>query len=171
MNIKCILKFVGLLAVGLITAIFIYPFLHEFGHSLAALICGAEVLDVTMFPLPSVLCKIEYQKELNVITIGFGGILFPYLLTNVPPPKKFWIWYIWILIKGITLLSLLLSMFAVYMFGIGKPVVNEDVTQILKYTAKHSAVYIVIFMGMGTSILYRIIKSKPLLRCKREFDF
>ncbi len=42
------LKAVILTATGLLTAVLIYPFLHETGHSLAALSVGARVNEFTI---------------------------------------------------------------------------------------------------------------------------
>lgn len=163
-------KLVGVLLIGLFVAIFFYPFLHELGHSLATVICGAEVEKITLFPLPSVLCKMGELKTSAMIMVGFGGMVLPYLLTAFPAPKNFWIWYIWFLIKGITLLSFVISVIAIDMYFTGNPMTKEDMTQILKYAPEYSVVYTVFLIVMGTSIIWQIVRSKPVKRCIKQFD-
>lgn len=167
---KDTIKLVGILLTGLFVAIFFYPFLHETGHSLATVLCGAEVEEITLFPLPSVLCKMGELKTSAMVMIGFAGIALPYLLTAFPAPKNFWIWYIWILIKGITLLSFAISVIAIDMYFAGNPMTNEDMTQILKYTPEYSVVYTVFLTVMGAGIIWQIVRSKPLKRCIKQFD-
>lgn len=72
---KAVVKAVNLLIVGLAVAVFIYPMLHELGHSVFALCVGSEVLDVTLFPFPSVVCCMDTQKDIAVALVGFGGML------------------------------------------------------------------------------------------------
>lgn len=116
MIIKDIFKYGALIVLGLVTAVFLYPVLHETGHSLATLLCGGKVEEITLFPLPSVICKMGDLKTSAMVIIGFGGMTLPYLLTAFHTPKNFWMWYIWFLVKGITLLSLSISVVAIDMF-------------------------------------------------------
>lgn len=170
MNMKDVFKCAALVMLGLITAVFLYPILHETGHSLAMVLCGAEVEEITLFPLPSVLCKMSNLKTSAMIIIGFGGMALPYLLTGFPAPKNFWIWYIWLLIKGITLLSFAISVIAIDMYFNGNPMINEDMTQIVKYAPEYSVVYTLILTIMGAGIIWQIVRSKPVKRCMKQFD-
>ena len=65
---KDILKYLGLFFVGLFVAIIIYPFLHEAGHSMAAILVGAKVIDFNLLPLPYVTCEVS---SLNTIIMIF----------------------------------------------------------------------------------------------------
>ncbi len=47
---KDFLKIIGIILVGLFTAVIIYPMLHEAGHSLIALTVGADVVEFNLFP-------------------------------------------------------------------------------------------------------------------------
>lgn len=170
MIMKDVFKCVALVVLGIITAVFLYPILHETGHSLATVLCGAEVEEITLFPLPSVLCKMGDLKASAMVMIGFGGMALPYLLTVFPAPKNFWIWYIWFLVKGITLLSFAISVIAIDMYFAGNPMANEDMTQILKYAPEYSVVYTMFLTVMGVGIVWQIVRSNPLKRCMKQFD-
>lgn len=45
------LNIIGMVILGITVAVLIYPFLHEAGHSLAAFLVGAEVVEVEILPL------------------------------------------------------------------------------------------------------------------------
>ncbi len=167
---KDMAKVIGLFTVGLFVAVILYPILHEFGHSLMTVICGAEVEEITFFPLPSVLCKTVNLKTSSIVMIGFGGMALPYFITNIPAPKNFWMWYVWLLIKCITLLSFSVSVIAIYMFFAGNPMADEDITQILKYDPKYSSVYVALLSVAGAGIIRQIVRSKPLKRCMKQFN-
>ena len=55
---KYSIKIIGIFFFGLLTAIIIYPVLHEFGHSLVAIAVGAKVVDFTLFPTPNLMCDV-----------------------------------------------------------------------------------------------------------------
>lgn len=44
--------------IGLTAATVIYQFLHESGHSVAALIVGGKIVEYHLFPIPYVLCDV-----------------------------------------------------------------------------------------------------------------
>ena len=52
-------KAICLLPIGLLCAVFIYPFLHELGHGLVVFLLGAKVVKLQWFPLPSILCRMN----------------------------------------------------------------------------------------------------------------
>ena len=45
---KCLTNFIGFLLVGLLCAIFIYPFLHECGHLFFAIFAGIKVAEIKL---------------------------------------------------------------------------------------------------------------------------
>ena len=82
---------VWLLPIGLLCAVMIYPFLHELGHSLTAILLGAEILQITWFPLPSVLCGMSSLNTLKYVLVGLNGVVFPGILCLVISSNRFWI--------------------------------------------------------------------------------
>ena len=169
MNMKDALKYFGLLAVGLLTAIFLYPFLHELGHTCAAIIFGRQVCDFRLFPIPSVMCEMDITNELAVIVVGFSGMLLPYLVSLVPPRKTFWIWYLWLIISGISLLSFSVSIAGILMYVSGNPMANEDITQIMKFADEYYVLYLAILIVLFVIRSIQIVHSKPIKRCMKYF--
>lgn len=166
---KDVLKYFGLLAVGLLTAIFLYPFLHELGHTCAAIIFGRQVCDFRLFPIPSVMCEMDITNELAVIVVGFSGMLLPYLVSLVPPRKTFWIWYLWLIISGICLLSFAVSIAGIFMYASGGLMANEDITQIMRFTEEYYVLYLAILIVLFIIRTVQIVRTKPMKRCLKYF--
>ena len=169
MKMKDALRCFGLLAVGLLTAIFLYPFLHELGHTCAAIIFGRQVCDFRLFPIPSVMCEMDITNKLAVIVVGFSGMLLPYLLSLVPPRKTFWIWYLWLNISGISLLSFSVSIAGIFMCVSGSPMANEDITQIMKFADEYYVLYLAILIVLFVIRSVQVVRSKPIKRCMKYF--
>ena len=78
---KDYLKLIPITVVGLITALVLYPFFHEIGHTIATLFFGGEVKEIHVFPAAYVVCEISKIKEYGEIMIGLSGMLFPFLIS------------------------------------------------------------------------------------------
>lgn len=94
---------------GLAVSIFLYPFLHEAGHALAAHIIGAEVVQIEILPIPFVMCNVAALTNEQEIIIGVSGMLFPLVAAVLIPHRWFWCWYIRFLLFGISLLAYVIS--------------------------------------------------------------
>ena len=169
MNMKDVLKCFGLLAVGLLTAIFLYPFLHEFGHTIAAIVFGRQVCDFRLFPIPSVMCEMDVTNKTSIIVVGFSGMLLPYLLSLISPRKHFWIWYLWLIISGICLLSFSVSIAGVILYANGSPMANEDITQIMRFTEEYYVLYLAILIVLSIIRTVQIVRTKPIKKCMKYF--
>ncbi len=167
---KDALKCFGLLAVGLLAAIFLYPFLHELGHVIAASIFGSDIRSFQLLPVPSVMCEMDITNELAIIIVGFGGLLLPYLFSLVPPRKHFWIWYLWLVISGICLLSFAVSLAGIILYKIGLPIATEDITRVMEYADEYYILYLGILIFLTIIRTIQIANAKPIKRCLREFD-
>lgn len=170
MNMKDALKCFGLLAVGLLTAIFLYPFFHELGHAITAIIFGSDVSDFRLLPIPSVMCRMDMTNKFAIISVGFGGMLLPYFLSIASPGKHFWIWYLWLVTSGICLLSFTVSIVGVILFRIGMPIVNEDITQIMRCSDEYYLLYLAILILLSILRIVQIARTKPIKRCMEEFS-
>lgn len=91
---KTSIKTVKIILLGLLTATLIYPFSHESGHSIFAIICGGRILEFNLFPIPNILCDMTDDNVISFILIGSGGMIFPFFLSAVTHPRSFAIWYI-----------------------------------------------------------------------------
>ena len=169
-RMKDVLKCFGLLAVGLLTAIFLYPFLHELGHTIAVIIFGSEVSEFRLFPLPSVLCEMDITNQFALVFVGFGGMLFPYVLSVASPGKHFWIWYLWTILSGICLLSFAISITGIFLYKFGSPIANEDITRVMEHADEYYTLYLGILIVLTIVRVVQLIRSKPIKRCMKEFD-
>lgn len=169
MKMKDALKCFGLLAVGLLTAIFLYPFLHELGHTCAAIIFGRQVCDFRLFPVPSVMCEMDITNEFAIIVVGFSGMLLPYLLSLILPRKHFWVWFLWLIISGICLLSFAVSIAGIFLYVSGSPMANEDITQIMKFADEYYVLYLATLIVLSVIRSVQIVHSKPIKRCMKYF--
>lgn len=151
-------------AIGLFTAVILYPFLHESGHSLFAIALGGKITEFNLFPLPNIVCNIAGLESRTVAFIGLGGLLFPLIFTTLVNVKNFWAWLIGIYISFITFLSYLISLHGCIAYAYGTPVVNEDVTQIIDlYPNAFSGLIILLIALMGV-VAFQVVKSKGLQR-------
>ena len=111
----------------------------------------------------------DITNELAVIVVGFSGMLLPYLVSLVPPRKTFWIWYLWLIISGICLLSFAVSIAGIFMYVSGGPMANEDVTQIMKFADEYYVLYLAILIVLSVIRSIQIVRSKPIKRCMKCF--
>ena len=167
---KDILKCIGLLIVDLFVAVMIYPFLHEAGHSLVAFLVGASVIEFNLLPLPYVVCEVSEVGDIGKALIGLGGIVIPFIMSMSFKPKRFWLWYANLLIKGISTYAILLSIIAVIFYINGINWQNEDIVQVLNIFPDGRWIFLVVLCIMATYGLMRLLKEKMISRCIIYFD-
>lgn len=149
-----------ILAIGFASALFIYPFIHELGHVLASVCVGADVLEFTLFPLPSVLCDVGTIDDTSKVVIGFGGMVLPLIIAEIVPQKWFWTWYIRMLLKGISLLSFVISVVSVT--ANCNP--QDDMMNVLKYWTADKSILLLLLSGAAGIIILSIIRERPIKR-------
>ena len=167
---KDLLRTLLLIVVGLAAAIAVYPFLHEAGHALATLITGSNVIDIQLCPLPSTLCKVDTGNLLQIIGIGFGGVVFPFVVTILKPPKRFLTWYLWFVIKGICILSYAISLWAVVFYQTELEIVMDDLTRVMEYAPEYKLIYLSVLVALILISVVQVVKSRPIKRCMQYFD-
>ena len=164
-----LLKILGIFFFGLLTAVVIYPILHEGGHSLVALAVGADVVEFNIFPVPNIMCNVFGLSDLKVSVIGLGGIFLPYLISFLLRPKNFWVWYTNSLVRGISLLALAISFVSIILWLTGITVQNEDLVQVLNIFNGGSIPLLVLFAVMFICGVMQIIADQPLKRISKYF--
>lgn len=162
---KIMLKSIGLLITGLLVAVIIYPLLHELGHSIMAVLVGASVLELKLFPIPYVLCSTEGMDMVGQVVIGTGGIILPLIISQIKVRFNFWLWYTQLLLKGISVLALIISAISTILFMKGNPLPNDDTTQILQIWPNGIWIILLLSVGMSVIISVSIVKEKPLIKC------
>ena len=166
---KDILKYVGLFFVGLFVAIIIYPFLHESGHSMMAILVGAKVIDFNLLPLPYVTCEVSNLNTTSMILIGLAGMFLPTLISIIVRPASFWFWYCNLVIKFICLLSFAISFVATVLYLFGVTIKNEDIVQVIDIWNNGIFVLIITMVLSMIGIIRSIIKQKPLIKIMDYF--
>ncbi len=167
---KDILKCIGLLIVGLFVAVMVYPFLHESGHSLVAFLVGARVIEFNLLPLPYIVCEVSEVGNIGKALIGLGGIVIPFIVSMSFKPKRFWLWYANLLIKGISIYAILLSVIAIIFYINDVNWQNEDIVQVLNIFPHSGWIFLVVLCIMATYGLMRLMKEKLVSRCIIYFD-
>ncbi len=171
---KDLIKLAGILFLGLLTAVFIYPFLHETGHSAAALLLGTQVLEFNLLPFPNVLCNMTSISKIGIAFTGLNGTVFPiafsFVISRLSENKSFWIWYITFILNGIGLLSTAISVTAVFLFNIGRPIANEDITQILQFIPNSSFYVLLLMTAIAVRLIIKIKSDKPIKKCLAYFE-
>ncbi len=167
---KEFLKIFGIFFLGLLTAIIIYPTLHEGGHLLAAFTVGAKVVDVGLFPTSYVMCETLSINRLGFAAIGLGGISLPYLLSVLLKPKVFWVWYINFILRCISILAILISYVNVFLWSKGMPLQNEDVAQVLKKSESFAIPLLIIFSVMLACGVMQIVFDRPARKICAYFN-
>lgn len=157
-------KLFGIILAGLGTVLVLYPFLHEIGHSLMTLLAGGEVVEFHLFPLPNVLCALSEQNAAEVVSIGLSGMLFPFAISSLPSCKNFWLWYVNWSLKGISLLSFLISAVVVIMFQCGIPVENDDMTRVMETYPQGATMYLALFALLSVYAIWRMAEDRPVNR-------
>lgn len=170
MTRKDIAKLFGIILAGWGTAIVLYPFLHETGHSLITLLVGGEVVEFHLFPLPNILCLLREQNTAEVVLIGLSGMLFPFAVSCLPSCKNFWLWYVNWSLKGISLLSFLISAVVVIMFQCGTPVENDDMTRVMETYPQGATMYLALFALLSVYVVWRMVEDQPINRLLSLFE-
>lgn len=170
---KDAVKLFGVLFWGLLTAVIIYPFLHESGHSVAAILAGAEILEFNLFPLPNVLCNMTNISDIGRIFIGLNGMLLPIIFSDVISltfkKKNFWIRYVAFVLNCISILSAFVSLLAAISFCLGRTIINEDVTQILEMYSNSIAFISIFVIAITVYLIVRLKLDKPIEKCLAYF--
>lgn len=152
------------LIVGVLTAIVVYPIMHEFGHIAMAILVNVDVVRICLFPFPCVVCEVN-NNDIRQVFISLGGIFFPYLFSMLFRPQNFWLWYANLLVKGIGTNGFFFSAIAIIFYENGNYQYMDDAIQVLHFLPNGGSFFIVFLLVMGWYGVMRIIKEKPVSRC------
>lgn len=157
------LKIIYIFVVGLFVAVFVYPIMHEMGHLIATLAVGGNVAEIRIFPVAYTKCDIFSVNSFGQVIIGLSGMIFPMLFAWIRF-KKFYVWYPIFVLRGIILLSLVISVISIILFYSGITVANEDVVQILQICDGHSSIVVVAVTGMTVLSVVIFLIDRPFSR-------
>lgn len=163
------LKIIGLVFAGLAAALVIYPALHEGGHAVTALIIGAGIKGISLFPRPFVACEVADVSQVGQMFIGLGGIISPFVISMLLKPKNFWLWYTNLLVKSISVYATLLSIVALICHINGNSWENEDIVKAVQALPRCAWLLLGLLVIMSIYGAVRIIKEKLFSRCVDYF--
>ena len=129
---KYIVKGFHLILIGLFTAIILYPLLHEAGHSIMAILVGAKVTELNLLPIPNIVCEVSEVERVGVVLIGLGGMFIPAIISMAIQSQIFVIWYTNMMMRGICLLSFVISFIMAVLNEFGIVDEGEDIIQVIK---------------------------------------
>ena len=167
------IKVLKLMFFGLLSAVFIYPFLHESGHVISALFSGAKLVGFTMFPLPNTVCEFDHDNTVSQMMSALGGVVFPYVLSFVLVPKtskKFIWWYVFFLMRIISIYATFLSMISLFLIACGVPLKNVDVSVVFEVYPDYTVFIVAGLIMMISFGLIVSLKDKPITHFKDYFE-
>lgn len=159
----------GILFLGLSVAILCYPFLHEVGHAIATILCGAKIREFRLLPTPYTLCDMHSMSVNQQCLIGISGMLFPFFISLIIKSEFFWIWLVSLIIKAISLLSFAISYLAVLCYETGIVWLNEDIVKVVQITTMESSIWLLFLFVMVCFSVYELYQEKPSKRIKDYF--
>lgn len=167
---KDIIKMIGILLTGLFIAAFIYPFLHETGHALFTLFSGAELHEFHVLPTPYVVCNIYSISEIKQCFIGVAGMLFPFVISFLIIKKNFWMWFISLLLKGISLLAFVLSYLAILCYDSNIIWRNEDIVKVIQIWEPFNGFWLLLSLLLVLFCSGDLYVQHPIKRIEGYFD-
>ena len=156
-----------LLLLGLFTAVLLYPALHEGGHILVTLLLGGRIREVRLGAAASVLCGGLRHGELAAV--AFGGVGLPLALAVLLRPKHFPLWYVVQLVKGISVLAILLSLISLIGCKYGVIVENDDIMNAVRLWPKGRGVCLVLLCAGLLLSVGSICAARPVQRVGEYF--
>ncbi len=163
---KTALKTLGITVMGLLVATVIYPLLHELGHIITSVLVGAEVVDMALLPVPSILCDVIGINNLGLVVIGFGGMVFPVLISFFLPRRWFFVWYLRMLLQVVSILAIIISCVSVILM------VNpqDDMIQVLKFWEYGKILLLFILCCLASAVAMLVYFDRPMRRIRNFFE-
>lgn len=159
----------GMILMGLVVAIIVYPFLHEGGHSLAALLVCADVVKFQILPLPYVMCNVASLTSIQQIVIGVSGMIIPFLIALLIPRKWFWSWYIRFLLFGISLFAFVISAATLILPNGADLNPQDDMLRVLSLWSGAETIMTISLIAISVLIVALIWWDKPVKMICRKF--
>ncbi len=163
---KSCIKVFAFLFIGLLIAIFIYPFLHELGHVIASFIVGIECSELHLLPMPYVLCDMSSAKKIDYYIVGSAGILFPILIFQLFQPlrnKNIFIDFSVFIIEVISALACVISLISIILLQFGYELREDDITSVLIKTNSS-----LLFTGIVSFVLTIVLVNIVITMFKQK---
>lgn len=156
--LKNMIKSISIFVMALFISIVIYPFLHELGHSIMAVLLGVRIVEINLLPTPNILCENAHNEIIKEILIGSSGIILPVIISLSIRAEKFWVWYSNLILKCICLLSVSISALAI-IFQKSKLFLQDDMRIILGLWDSGKIFCLTIILCMAVILSFNIYKE------------
>lgn len=163
------IKYVGLFVVGLWIASVAYPVMHECAHAIVARAVGAAVREVYVLVDPHVSCDLYRINTIGGALIGWAGCVLPFLVAVLLRPHTFWIWYAVFVLRVISVFSCLLAGVSTLMYMCGKPMPEDDMTQLLTLYPQCRGWCLLLAVALSVIGMVVLVRDKPFERCAAYF--
>lgn len=163
-------KIFGVLLMGIMVTVVIYPCLHELGHSIAIGITGATLYKFRILPTPYVMYNGNGINEFENVFIGISGMLFPFVFSLLFNGKRFWMWLFSFYLKGISAFAFALSYIAVLCYESKIIWQNEDIVQVIQLSGISSSFWLVMMLLLFCLNALIIYFNKPFKRIEKFFE-
>lgn len=156
-------KLVWMYLTAMFTAIFIYPVLHELGHFLAAIVVGADIVNLSVFPSPYLSLLLDNPEPAKQVTIGMFGMMFPVMLGMIKPNKLTSSTVVYT-VRLVNIFAWLLSCIAIVMNHLGSCWENEDIITVIRSVGGGETAIFIFCVGVFGFCLFVFFKEKPARR-------
>lgn len=154
--------------VALATVVIIYPFLHEMGHYLVALFVGAEIVEISFFPISYVEVLLPHQNVFGQAIVGMAGMLFPMIICFVKPRRLTECTIVYTILLT-NILAWLFSCSSIVAKTFGWKWSNEDVLTVITCMGGGELVLFLLCSLLLITCVYVFAKSRPLSRMMSFF--
>lgn len=156
--------------VAFLTVLFLYPVLHELGHGAGAVLCGAQVVELQLFPVPSVLCHISGEPKISAALIGGFGIFLPFFVSLLLRGKLFWVWLTSFCLKVVSAVAFGCSCVAILCHRSNIYWEREDIVTVIRLTQTSPCFWWLLMAVFFCCNIFILYKNKPVERIKAFFE-
>ena len=161
---KIALHILIMVLVAVLVMLLLYPAVHEAAHALAAKICGAEVVNIEVFPMAHTDIVTGNCSRIEIILIMMAGGTLPLLLLFIIPQGLYYFYYIKLILALISGSSAVTSVIYVLQYLKGYDYLYDDAVRLLMYDPDAKfAVLSILVVQFAVSSAYCII-TKPINR-------
>lgn len=136
----------------------IYPWLHETGHLLGALLMKCEVIHYSLFP-PFCVFNMRSFNHISLLAVSFGGVVFPFLILFFVPDKYFYIWVVKIVLTIMNISYIVCSLGSILLMRAGVNVTTDDIVAVLMIYPELKNVCVALLSAMGCLMIIMLTKQ------------
>ena len=102
--------------------------------------------------------------------IGVAGMIFPFMVSFLIFKKNFWMSFVSLLLKGISLLSFVLSYLAILCYDCNIIWKNEDIVKVIQIWEPFNGFWLLISLFLVLLCSGDLYIQHPIKRIERYFD-